>query len=81
MLLHPDDHADLFPGETTELRSRPTAKAIRIRIGGGVALFAIEPKDTGRCRVTVAHEKLPTSDDVERWRFFWREWLEALDES
>lgn len=81
VLLHPGDHNDLFPGEPTELRSKPTAKSIRIGIGDGVALFTVEPKDADRCKVTVTHEKLPALEDVERWRFYWSEWLAALDGS
>lgn len=80
MLLDPDGRTDLFPGEETQLRSKPEAKSLRIAIGRGVALFALEAKDQARCKITVAHEKLPTFEDVERWRFYWEEWLTALDD-
>lgn len=79
-LLDPADHADLFPGLDTELRSKPTAKTLRIALDDGHALFAIEPLDDGRTRVTVAHEKLATADDMERWRSYWADWLAALAE-
>lgn len=77
-----DKHArlDLFPDEPTQLRSKPASKTIRLGIGGGVALLALEPKDDGRTTVTVMHEKLPGSDEVERWKFWWGEWLEAIDQ-
>jgi hypothetical protein len=29
--------------------------------------------------VSVAHEKLTDLDAVEEWRFYWAEWLAALD--
>ena len=79
-LLVEDEHRrDLFPGQDTELRSRPASKTIRLGIGGGVALIDIEERDDGRTRVGVAHEKLPDPDAVERWKFYWAEWLDALD--
>ncbi|MDX1450643.1 MAG: hypothetical protein R3246_16465, partial [Acidimicrobiia bacterium] len=81
MLRHPDDHADLFPGHEAELRSRPDTKVVRIGIGGGVAIFDVQSRENGRSRVVVTHEKLPSLDSVERWKFYWHEWLEALNES
>lgn len=81
MLLDADSRADLFPGIETELRSRPGSKTVRIAIGPGVALIAIDPRDDGRVRVSVAHERLPEPDDVEEWKMFWGEWLGAIDES
>jgi hypothetical protein len=81
MLRHADDHADLFPGEVTELRSRSGAKAVRIGIGGGTAVISVEPKGDDRARITIQHTALPAFDDVERWKFYWKEWLDALDES
>lgn len=80
-LLIDDDHRrDLFPDRSTELRSRPTSKVIRLGLEPGRALITLEPRSDGRTRVTVSHERLPTVDDVERWRFWWAEWLEAIDE-
>ena len=79
MLRHPDDHTALFPGHETELRSRPGAKAIRIAIGNGVVVIGVEARPNSRAKVTIMHEKLPTSEDVERWKFYWQDWLEALD--
>lgn len=80
LLLDDGDRADLFPGVDTALRSRPTSKAIRLTVGPGTAIVAIEPRSGGRARIAVQHEKLPTADDVERWRFWWSAWLGALDE-
>ncbi len=80
LLLDDDDRQDLFGGEVTELRSKPTSKAVRLGVGPGVALISIESKGEGRTKVTIAHERLPTFDDVAESKFFWTEWLTALDE-
>ncbi len=78
-----DEHArlDLFPDEATELRSKPASKSIRLGIGGGVAVLSLSQKSDGRTAVTVMHEKLPGPDEVERWKFWWQEWLEAIDQA
>lgn len=81
MLLADEHRVDLFPGLDTELRSKPTSKAIRLSVGPGVAIIDLEPKNNARTKVTVAHENLPAYDDVAEWKFYWSEWLEALDES
>lgn len=83
MLLSSEHRPDLFPGEPTELLSKPTTKVLRIAIGPGkaAALFTIADVGDGRAKVTVEHEKLPTYDSVEEWKFFWSEWLDAIDES
>jgi hypothetical protein len=80
-LLDGQHRGDLFHNQETELRSRPTSKVVRLGIGPGVAQIALEPKDDGRTTISVAHEKLPTSEAVDQWRFYWTEWLEALDEA
>ncbi len=80
MLLDEDGRADLFPGMDPELRSRPASKNVRVGVGGGVAEIAITPKHDGRVTVTVAHTKLDSPEDLDHWRSFWGEWLEALDE-
>ncbi|MDQ3431165.1 MAG: hypothetical protein M3467_02895 [Actinomycetota bacterium] len=81
MLLDDVDRADLFPGLDTVLRSRPVSKNVRIAIGPGTADIAIEPRDGGRAKVTIQHARLPAFDDVEHWKGYWSEWLEAIDES
>lgn len=78
MLLDDDDRADLFGGMETELRSKPESKALRIGIGGGVAQLSLDRLDDGRTRVSVAHEKLAEPADVDTWKAYWTEWLEAL---
>ena len=78
-LLHDEDRADLFPTISTDVRSRPDSKAIRIGMGDGVALIAIEPATDGRAKVTVQHSHLPAFDEVARWKSYWEEWLRAID--
>ncbi len=69
---------DLFPAMATELRSRPTSRSLRIAFPEGSALISPEATTAGRLKVTVAHEKLPSQEAVERWKAYWRQWLAAL---
>ncbi len=80
MLIDDDARHDLIIGYNTVLRSKPTSKALRIAFDEGAALFSFEAASKGRARVTVTHEKLASSEDADRWRFYWTEWLEALTE-
>lgn len=80
LLLGDDERAELFPGVATELRSKPTTKALRVAFDPGTVLFTIEPTSGGRAKVTVTHERLKTLDEVEEWRFYWTDWLEAIDQ-
>ncbi len=80
LLLDGDDRVDLFPGLDVELRSQPSSKTIRLRIGPGIALVDLEPRDDRRTTVTVAHEGLPHFDDVADWKSYWSEWFQALDD-
>ncbi len=80
LLLDDDGRAHLFPDLPTSLRSKPTTKAVRLTIGPGVATVSLEDRGGGRAKVTIGHERLPTSDDVEEWKFYWAEWLDAIDE-
>ncbi len=79
MLLDDDQRGDLFPGLATELRSKPTAKAVRIAIGDSLATIGLHHRGSGRAKVTVQHSKLATVDDVDEWKFYWADWLEAID--
>lgn len=85
-----DDDAsrsDLFGDTHSEARSRPGVKAPRFAIGPGVATISVTAKKPSkgstdeRMVVSVQHQLLPTFDDVEEWKFFWAEWISALDES
>lgn len=78
-LLDDDARSELFPGLATALRSRPASKTVRLSVGPGVAGFTLEPRPDGRTKVTVSHERLPAYDLVEEWKFWWSDWLAALD--
>jgi hypothetical protein len=80
MLYDDADRADLFGGMASEMRSRPGVKMPRIRLDVGTVGIAIEEKANGRATVTVSHEKLTEPADVDQWKPFWTEWLEALDD-
>lgn len=77
-LLDDASRADLFGGTATELRSKPTAKALRVAMAEGVATLGLSPAKKGGTKVTIQHGKLPNADDVPKWKHFWGEWLEAL---
>ncbi len=81
LLVDEAHHADLFPGHTTTRASRPGSRAIRIRIGPGTAVISLTTKSAGRVKVAIEHTGLPTFAAVEEWRFYWSEWLEAVDNS
>lgn len=81
MLLDDEDRADLFPGFDTELRSRPASKVLRIGIGPGTAEVTLDPLADGRVKITIAHDKLPAAEDVEPWKSYWSDWLEAIDQA
>ena len=79
LLLDDDGRTDLFGGHRTTLRSKPTAKAIRLGMEPGVAAIAIDARPTGRTKITVQHAKLPSPDAVAEWKYFWADWFEAID--
>lgn len=79
MLIDDEGRSDLFPGFETELRSRPTSKVLRVAIGPGTAQFAIDPQPGGRVKVAIQHEHLPSPAEVDNWKSYWSDWLEAID--
>ncbi len=81
LLLDADDRENLFGGVATELRSKTGSKSIRLGIGPGVALVSLDRTPSGKTRIAIAHEKLPDLGDVAEWKFFWTEWLDALDDT
>ncbi len=80
MLLDDEERPHLFPGVSTELKSRPGTKAIRVAIGPGVATISFDDLGRGFTRVAIQHNHLPSLDSVEQWKFYWQEWLEAIEE-
>lgn len=80
LLVSDEGRASLFPGLAATLRSKPVAKSLRVAFDEGVALFAFAPKGGGRVAVTVSHERLPSAGSLDRWRAYWAEWLDAIDD-
>lgn len=78
MLLDDASRRDLFPGIDTTLRSKPGSKSLRIGMEDAVVLFSFDPATDGRTRLTVTHEQLTSPADVELWKKYWGEWLEAI---
>ena len=83
MLLSDEHRSDLFPHQPTELRSKPETKALRLAIGpeNAVAIIGLSDVGDGRTTISVQHERLPTFDSVEEWKFYWSEWLDAVAEA
>ena len=79
-LLDDDGRTVLFPAFTTELRSKPTSKNVRLAIGNGTAEISMIPAASGRTKIDIGHTRLPAAEDVPIWKEFWGNWLEALDE-
>jgi hypothetical protein len=79
LLVSDEARRDLFQGIETQLRSRASAKSLRISVGPGVALFSFDATKDGKTKLTVAHEKLASAEDVEPWKFYWSEWLDAVE--
>lgn len=77
-LLDDAARAELFPGQQTTLRSKPSAKTIRIAIGPGVAVIGVDEQSDGRAIVAIQHEKLPTFESVDEWKSYWAVWLDRL---
>ena len=78
-LLDTKARADLFPGIDTVLRSRPTAKVVRLGIDDATVQIAIASTTDGRTKISVAHERLKRFEEVDEWKFYWAEWLSAID--
>lgn len=79
------DRVDLFPGLDTQLRSKPTSKALRVGVAidgeaVGSVLFSFTPKPGGRVMLNVSHDGLPDTASVERWKQYWADWLAAIDD-
>ena len=81
VLLEDAARSELFAGQTTELRSKPLAKTIRIAIGPGVAGIGMQSVDEETTSVSVEHKRLPDASDVPEWQGYWSTWLDGLSES
>lgn len=80
-LLDDEQRLDLFPGLATELRSRSTARTVRLAIGVTVAAITLDSRGDGRVKIVVEYRRLPSLDAVEEWTFYWSEWFDAIDDS
>ena len=80
MLYDDDDRCDLFGGMDSEMRSRSGVKSPRIKLEVGTVSISIDERPGGRATVHVAHEKLGEPADVGRWKLFWTDWLDALND-
>ena len=80
-LLDDDDRSDLFPSHRPALLSKPSAKAIRLGFGDSVARISLTEKRDDRVAVSVQHSKLADSEAIDAWKFYWEEWLQAIDET
>jgi hypothetical protein len=82
MLVDPNEYPSLFPDFDVSLRSRPTTKAPRLAFDTGSSvsevLFTLFLRPNGRVTITVTHEKLRSSDEVDVWKEHWAAWLETL---
>lgn len=78
-----DSRRDLFGGRETEAKSRRGVKAPRFAVGPGIARITVTDKTTdgGTPRMTIGiqHEGLPDPEAVEEWKFFWTDWLDAIE--
>jgi hypothetical protein len=78
-LLDDAARAEMFPGHASALKSKATSKVLRLRMGDGTVTFAVSRTRDGRAKVAISHERLPSSAAADAWRFYWGEWLEALE--
>lgn len=78
MLVDDEARGDLFPGEATELRSKPATKVLRVAMTDGAALFTVEAKDGDRMRVAIQHTGLASLDARDAWADYWTAWLDTL---
>lgn len=73
---------DLLGEVETRLVSRPDAKSLRFRVtyegaDAGIVAFAAETAGDAT-KLTVTHEKLPTSEEAAWWKAHWAEWLDGV---
>ncbi len=81
LLLDDTERTVLFPVFETRLRSRPSSKNVRLAIGEGTVEIALAPASAGRTKISVAHSRLVSADEVTIWKQFWTDWIDTLDET
>lgn len=82
-LADPAARALLVPELHLDAISRPGVKSPRFRVtikgdACGQVQFSPETMNDDRCRLTVAHAKLLTHAEGERWKTFWSTCLERM---
>jgi hypothetical protein len=78
VLLDERARSELFPGQATEMVSKPSAKTIRIEIGPGVAGISVQPSEDDTTRISVEHKRLPDAAAAPKWQEYWATWLDGL---
>lgn len=83
-LFEDDARAELLPGLSSTLRSKPTTKAPKFSLSDarsgddlGILQFRVDTYGS-RPKLVVTHEKLPTPEAGEHWKDYWAAWLEDL---
>ncbi|PPG33432.1 hypothetical protein [Pseudoclavibacter sp. RFBB5] len=83
-LIADDEDRDALLGFETEFRSKVASKTYKVLIarGGepiGGLLFTFDATADGRTKLAIMHEKLQVLDEIELWKAYWGDWLDALE--
>ena len=85
-LIAADETRDALLGLESEFRSKVASKTYKVLIGrdgeplGGL-LFTFDAAANGRTKLAIMHEKLLVLDEIELWKSYWGDWLDALEEA
>ncbi|WP_282860113.1 hypothetical protein [Pseudoclavibacter helvolus] len=83
-LIAADETRDALLGFETKFRSRLASKTYKVLIArgdeaiGGL-LFTFDVASNGRTKLAIMHEKLQALDEIELWKAYWGDWLDALE--
>ncbi|MBL8929981.1 MAG: hypothetical protein JNL54_07660 [Kineosporiaceae bacterium] len=55
-------------------------RQIRLAFGESVAGITLHELTGGRLRIVVEHRGLASVDEVEQWKFYWSDWIDAVDD-
>ncbi|WP_271985689.1 hypothetical protein [Pseudoclavibacter terrae] len=83
-LIADDENRDALLGFETEFRSKVASKTYKVLIAGdgesiGGLLFTFDAPADGRTKLAIMHEKLQVLDEIELWKAYWGDWLDALE--
>lgn len=85
-LVADNETRDALLGFETEFRSKVASKTYKVLIArgdepmGGL-LFTFDAASNGRTKLAISHEKLQVFDEIELWKAYWGDWLDALEAS